>query len=313
MQRYGKTSTGKQRWRCAKCRVSSVRNRPDVHIRHLRARFIGWLTGTDSLADIAHEMSLSRKQLSKRFKPFWTELPLSPHKCTQNDIVLVFDGVYLSGRTNAVLIARTMQNVHSWHFAERESFEAWDGFLKQLSPPEVVVIDGQKGLLKAVLRQFPQTQIQRCLVHVERFVRMCLSRNPKTEAGRQLWALVRSFWNIQTGIDAETWTQELTSWEAQYTDFLMERSRSAETGRWWYTHRKLRAARSHLKKSLPYLFTFTKVSGVPRTTNHVEGGVNARLKELVRRHRGLSPEKKRVLAAHFLALKTTQKPTRKVT
>lgn len=258
-------------------------------------------------------MSLSRKQLSKLFEPFWKELPPSPPQCTQNDIVLIFDGVYLSGRSNAVLIARTMQNVQSWHFAERESFEAWDVFLKQLSPPTVVVIDGQKGLLQAVLRRFPQTRIQRCLVHVERFVRMCLSRNPKTEAGRQLWALVRSLWNIQSRLEAEPWTQQLTSWEAQYAGFLMERSRSAETGRWWYTHRKLRAARSHLKKSLPHLFAFTEVSGVPRTTNHVEGGVNARLKELVRRHRGLSPEKKRMLTAHFLALKATQKPTRKVT
>jgi hypothetical protein len=134
MQRYGKTSTGKQRWLCAKCKVSSVRNRPDVHIRHLRARFIGWLTGTGPLADIAHDMSLSRKQLCKLFEPFWKELPPSPSKCTQNDMVLIFDGVYLSGKTNAVLIARSMRNVQSWHFAERESFNAWDVFLKQLFP-----------------------------------------------------------------------------------------------------------------------------------------------------------------------------------
>jgi len=258
-------------------------------------------------------MSLSRKQLCKLFEPFWKELPPSPSKCTQNDMVLIFDGVYLSGKTNAVLIARSMRNVQSWHFAERESFNAWDSFLKQLSPPAVVVIDGQKGLLQAVLRRFPQTRIQRCLVHVERFVRMCLSRNPKTEAGRQLWTLVRSLWSIQSQIEAETWAKQLTLWETQHAGFLMERSRSVETDRWWYTHRKLRAARSHLKKSLPHLFTFTEVSGVPRTTNHVEGGVNARLKELVRRHRGLAPEKKRVLVAHFLALKAIKKPTQKVT
>ncbi|MEI6848323.1 MAG: transposase [Chlorobiaceae bacterium] len=241
------------------------------------------------------------------------KLPPSPPQSKQNDIVLIFDGVYLSGRSNAVLIARTMQNVLSWHFAERESFEAWDVFLKQLSPPAVVVIDGQKGLLQAVLRRFPQTRIQRCLVHVERFVRMCLSRNPKTEAGRQLWALVRSLRNIQSRLEAETWAQQLSSWEAAFAVFLMERSRSTETVRWWYTHRKLRAARSHLKQSLPHLFTFTEVSGVSRTTNHVEGGVNARLKELVRRHRGLSTENKQVLTAQFFALKATQKPTRTVT
>ena len=32
-------------------------------------------------------------------------------------------------------------------------------------------------------------------------------------------------------------------------------------------------------KALPHLFTFVDYPHVPRTTNHVEGGVNSRLKE----------------------------------
>ncbi|MEI6848081.1 MAG: hypothetical protein WCK32_08655, partial [Chlorobiaceae bacterium] len=60
MQRYGKISAGV----CVpNARFSSVRKRSAVHIRHLWDRFIGWLTGTGPLADIAHDMSLSRKQL----------------------------------------------------------------------------------------------------------------------------------------------------------------------------------------------------------------------------------------------------------
>jgi hypothetical protein len=73
----------------------------------------------------------------------------------------------------------------------------------------------------------------------------------------------------------------------------------------------LRSARSHLNNALPYLFTFIiEVPGVPRTSSHVEGGVNARLKEQrIRRHRGLSFERKRAVAAFFLASKTDQNPT----
>lgn len=221
--------------------------------------------------------------------------------------------MYLSGRTNAVLIARTLSNVHSWHFADRECFEAWDAFLSHISPPAAIVIDGQKGLQQAILQRFSQSHIQRCLVHVERFVRSCVSRNPKTEAGVQLWRLVRSLWNVQSRENADSWCLQFASWENRYAGFLAERSRSLETDRWWYTHRKLRTARSHIKNALPYLFTFVDVPGVPRTTNHIEGGVNARLKELIGRHRGLSPERKRVVAAYFLVSKTDQNPTQKVT
>ena len=42
--------------------------------------------------------------------------------------MLILDGVYLSGRTNVVLIARDLSNVHAWHFADRESFAAWNAF-----------------------------------------------------------------------------------------------------------------------------------------------------------------------------------------
>lgn len=313
MQKRGKTAAGVQRWLCVTCNKSGVRTRADVRIRHLRTHFVRWLTGVASLAAIARSMDRSRQHIPKCFESFWGGKPPQPPAYEGADTVLIFDGVYLSGRANAALVARTPLAVCSWHFAERECFDAWDAFLNSLPAPAVVVIDGQKGLFEAVLKRFPQARIQRCLVHVERFVRMCLSMRPKTAAGRELWRLIRSLWDVRTREAAEDWRRRFLSWERYYDSFLKERSRSPETGRWWYTHRKLRAARSHIKNALPYLFTFTEIPDVPRTTNHVEGGINSRLKELVRRHRGLSPERKQVLAAHFLASKMVQKPPREFT
>lgn len=312
MRKRGRTAAGTQRWQCPHCGHSGVRRRDDVRARHFRGRFIAWLSGTASLAHVARTMGVSRRQAANRFAPFWCELPPRPTPVSP-DAILILDGVYLSGRTNAALIARTLDAVRAWHFAERECFDAWDTFLARLRAPTVVVMDGQKGLHAAVLRRFPHARIQRCLVHVERFVRMCLSARPKTEAGQALWSVMRSIWNVRTPAEAKTWCARFAVWDTRHTPFLKERSRSPETGRWWYTHRKLRAARSHIANALPYLFTFTEIAGAPRTTNHVEGGVNARLKELVRRHRGLSPERKRILAAHFLISKTVQKPPRDFT
>lgn len=313
MQRYGKTAAGTQRWRCFDCAVSGVKTRPDTSLRHLLRHFIKWITGTREQSAIALELGISRMQLSRRFEWCWSFPAPSPPPVTEPDYVLILDGVYLSGRTNAALIARNLTHVRSLDFDERECFAAWNRFLETIPAPTIVVCDGQKGLLEAIKRHWPHTHIQRCLVHVERFVRSRISTRPKTAAGHALWRLTRSIWEVQTVRDAHEWIDRFYTWEQTYAAFLKERSCSPGTRRWWYTHRTLRAARSHLRNALPHLFTFTTLPGMPRTSNHVEGGTNARLKELIGRHRGLSPERKRILAAYFLSSKLEKKPTRNVT
>lgn len=77
--------------------------------------------------------------------------------------------------------------------------------------------------------------------------------------------------------------------------------------------RKLRSAAFHLAAAAPYLFTFLEMPGVPRTTNDVEDGINARIAELVRRHRGTTDAHKRVIVSYFLASKAAQNLTRNAT
>ena len=43
---------------------------------------------------------------------------------------------------------------------------AWKALLDQVPPPKVVVCDGGSGLLVAVAEVWPDTLVQRCLVHV---------------------------------------------------------------------------------------------------------------------------------------------------
>lgn len=167
MQKRGRTAAGTQRWYCRSCALSAVRKRPDTKDRHHRMLFTRWLTGNRSLPEVAHDYGISRRTLIRWFAPLWGRirqpLVLNLDPCA----IYILDGVYLSGRENAALICRTMTAQLSWMFAVRESFASWLAFLKNLPAPDVVVIDGQKGLLAAILCLWPQAKIQRCLVHIE--------------------------------------------------------------------------------------------------------------------------------------------------
>jgi len=205
----------------------------------------------------------------------------------------------------------------SWLFAERESFASWQLFLEYLPEPDAVVIDGQKGLQAAIQCLWPLAKIQRCIVHIERLARIKLTRQPKTSAGKELLALVKLLFSVRTSKQRTRWLCVYRRWERHHADFLKERSygepQAGKKRTWWYTHRNIRAARSLIRNALPHLFTFIDYPHVPRTTNHVEGGVNSRLKELVHRHRGLSQDRKRVLVTEYLGRKKTKKPPRNVT
>ena len=205
----------------------------------------------------------------------------------------------------------------SWMFSERETLANWKIFLTSLPMPDAVVIDGQKGLLAAIQCLWPQAKIQRCMVHIERLARIKLTRQPKTNAGKELLKLVQRLFAVRTKKQRGRWLCVYRRWERRHAVFLKERSygepKVGKKRAWWYTHRNIRAARSLIRNALPHLFTFIDHPHVPRTTNHVEGGVNSRLKELVHRHRGLPQERKQVLVAEHLARKNEKKPPRNVT
>ena len=251
------------------------------------------------------------------FAPLW-ECIQKPATFRQTPCaVYILDGVYLSGRENAALICRTMTAQISWMFAERETLANWKTFLESLPKPDAAVIDGHKGLLAAIQCIWPTTAIQRCMVHIERLARIKLTRQPKTSAGKEFLILVQRLFSVRTKKQRRRWLGVYRRWERRHADFLKERSygepKAGAMRTWWYTHRNIRAARSLIRNALPHLFTFIDHPNMPRTTNHVEGGVNSRLKELVQRHRGLPQDRKQVLVAEHLARKKGGKPPRNVT
>ena len=317
MHKHGRTASGKQRWYCPECSVSAVQTRPDITAQFRHTLFVKWLTGSRSLDEIAAEYGASRRTLIRWFKPLWA-MPAPPSfPARPQGSIYVLDGVYLSGRENVALICKAFPAAIRWSFAERETAASWKGFLQNLPHPAVVVIDGQKGLSKVISQLWPEVKIQRCLVHVERLARIRLTRQPKSQAGKELLSLVHRLFDVQNGKQKRRWLALYRRWERRHDAFLIERSEGepdpGKKRRWWYAHRNIRAARSLIRNALPNLFTYVGNPEIPRSTNHVEGGINSRIKELIHRHRGLNDEQKRVLVATFLGQIERENPTRNVT
>ena len=313
MQRWGTHPSGTKRWRCPECKKNTTHKRKDNRDRTRLSLFVRWLTSKATLKEITDDAVVSIQTLHTWFRPFWSsppkpKPPLSTH-------VLVLDATSVVPRQCMLLIAgdNDRREPVSWMPTVRECHESWFKFLMDLMwsgvEPSVVVCDGQRCLLKAIDEVWPKAKVQRCLVHVIRQTSNWLTQNPKTRAAQELLVLVRQLSAIRTKRQKRRWIRSFRYWDRKHERFLKERT-SASSGRWWYTHRILRGTRSSLRNAIPDLFRFVNDPSIPRTSNHVEGGLNARLKELFRCHRGFNPTKKLALASWYLALRQGQKPTR---
>lgn len=312
MQRWGKTSANKIRWRCVECQVSGIRTNQSNRYRARLSLFIGWLTSKDALSDISGDTGVRIQTLISWFRPFWNHPP-NP-KIHSGVRVLVVDGTSIVKRKLMLLIAGDgdRNKPVSWMDTHRECFDSWTIFFRKLActsvTPEYIVCDGQRGLLKAICEIYPRAKIQRCIIHIIRQASAWLTQRPKTRAGQELLILVKELSKIQTKRQKRRWIRAFQYWCRKHDTFLKERS-YGPSGHWWYTHRRLRGTRSLIKNAIPALFRYVSDPTVPKTSNHVEGGLNSRLKELFRCHRGLSPKRKLALAAWYLALRQGQKPT----
>lgn len=306
MQKHGSTVKGTPRFYCKSCKSTDVRVRADTQDRHRKGLFVRWLLGVNSKETKAQTRGVSARTLSRWFEPFWEDLPVPIVLLDLSEEVVLVDGIYLNGRYDVVLIAMTASRIVGWHFARRECYASWLEFLKQIPKPKAIIFDGQKGLIKSVGELWPDIQIQRCQAHIIRLALAWLTNNPKTEAARDLRFIVSKLCSVHTQKEKERWVQQLSEWHKLYQEFLAEKTHTINprgVRSWWYTHRKLRGVYSLIRNALPHLFTFLEDSQIPNTTNRLEGGINAQIAELVRRHRGFDVKQKQVMVAYYLSQK----------
>jgi hypothetical protein len=318
MIKYGLTKTGTQRWRCNFCKNTSTRKRKDVSKNNTKKLKESWMRGFKSLSDIAKNKGVRRETLSRKFSSLSNKTKLNKLKPLPKKLILVFDGKNISKDDVLMLSYEYLsKQPFAWMFTEREDFDSWFALMTRIKKDyevEVVVSDGQKGLIKAVKEVFGDISHQRCIIHVKRFCLSRLTLNPKTEAGKELRILACKISKVKTITEVNEWKSSFLEWNKKHKEFLKEKSINPLTNKSWFTHRKLRAVRSHLNNALDSMFLYTENIKIPSTTNCVEGGINSPLTELLWRHRGITKEQRRELVLSYLSARRKPKlPTRNVT
>jgi hypothetical protein len=149
-----------------------------------------------------------------------------------------------------------------------------------------VTIDGKIGI-KEVFKDYP-TQI--CQWHFQANLLRKTTLNPRTQLGQNLKYVATHFIN-------QRWSKQqlqaaFETLSKNYADFLNEKNDNNQ-----YVHRGLRSAMRTIKTNLNYIFTFQDYPQlqIPNTTNHLDGGVNPKIKKLVYEHRGLSKPRRNKL------------------
>jgi transposase-like protein len=169
---------------------------------------------------------LSTRDFKRALKPLWGKSGLSRSSISRANralkeafnnwrrrdlsleeiIYLFLDGIYLGVRGNsrdmeAVLVAHGITHegkrvVLHLSLGGRESTESWKGVLNDLIErglrrPQLLITDGNQGLLKAIKDIWPEVPRQRCAVHR---IRNVLARVPKKRQDEVRKALHRIFY-----------------------------------------------------------------------------------------------------------------------
>ncbi len=156
-----------------------------------------------------------------------------------------------------------------------------------------IICDGRRGLLSS----FGDIPVQMCQFHQAAIVRRYITKKPRLQASIELNQIVR----LMSKTDKESFEGALNEWSDKWKNFLNERTINKETGKSYYTHKRLRSAYRSLKTNIKWLFTWYDYYeiGIPNTTNAIDGHF-ADLKNKLRNHNGLNMKRKMSFIDEFL-------------
>lgn len=255
-----------------------------------------YATGRYSAQDIAERLKIGKRSVYRYLSSAPISDVFSDHE--RRDVIVLMDASYWGRNFGVVILKDNIRGTVLWYkFIEHK--ERIDDYAEGIEYLEKegfnilgIVSDGLKGLRN----RFSQYKFQHCQFHQIQYVKIKLTSNPKTEAAIELLAIVKTMCHT----DKESFVGLFTEWEKKWAAFLKEKSDNEE-GKSSYKHQRLRSAWLSLKHNIEWLWTFydNPDLGLPNTNNAMEG-LNSSIKDKMRRHRGISTERRKELITTIL-------------
>lgn len=187
---------------------------------------------------------------------------------------------------------------HRYHY--RENYASSHDLFVQLKArglePSAITIDGNINVIRALKAVWPGITLQRCMAHIQRQGLAWLRRYPKLEASKQLRSILLGIADIRDEQGKQAFIHDFNDWEKRYSSFVKALPSKDKV------YGDLQRARSLIVHALPDMFHYLDDSNIAATTNKLEGYFS-RLKELYRRHRGLSKQHRQNYFAWYIHLK----------
>jgi len=288
---------GLQTYKCVGCGYKFQNKRKENRLVNQLLRQYIWQRQT--YFDLAKKYRQSDKWIQRKLD----KNKISPIvKISQREIVVVADATFFS-RSSALTVFREpniKKNVW-WKETTGEKAENYRLGRKHLEKNgfviRAVVLDGRTGI-REVFQGIP---VQMCHFHQKKIINKYLTTRPKLPAGQELRMIAKTIPNS----NEETLRAEIDNWFLKWHEFLKQKTTDLNTGRWFYTHKRIRSAYHSLKNNLPYLYTFQKYPelNIPNTTNSLDGFFN-RLKSLLNVHHGLNPKRRYRMIVKILTGRT---------
>ena len=179
------------------------------------------------------------------------------------------------------------QKIIAHIYVQKESFkDAYPWFMSlkhQGLSPVFITTDGELSIMRAMKLVWPGTRLQRCLYHLQHEGMRWLRTYPKTEAGKELRAILSKLGGIKTLKERDAFINAYQTWVSKYSEFVLSLPRTT------VTFKDLRRTMVLINNALPDMFYYLKNKRVHSTTNALEG-FHSRLKSDYQRHRGLTKE-----------------------
>lgn len=174
-------------------------------------------------------------------------------------------------------------------YATKEGYQTVQHWFTDLKDrglrPSCITMDGERGVMRAIRKVWPQAKIQRCLYHIQREGMRWLRTYPKTQAGRELRCLLGSLCYIQSVKERDLFIQAFQRWLEKHLDFVWSLPKGNVASK------DLKRTIALINNAIPDMFHYLKDPNIHKTSNVLES-FYSRLKSDYRRHRGLTQEHK---------------------